>query len=158
VFARFTKEARTVVTEATAIARERGALRVEAEHLLLAITRGDSPAAAAMRRDGLDHEALTDALAAETTRSLAAVGITADTPAFSPFVESPRFARSAKAALEQSLRESIRHHDRHIGTLHVALAVLRPDRGTVPRALELAGHDRRLLRDAVTYTHPYANP
>ena len=48
---------------------------VEAEHLLLAATRLDIPAAEGLRTAGLDYDGLLDALDAETARSLAAVGV-----------------------------------------------------------------------------------
>jgi ATP-dependent Clp protease ATP-binding subunit ClpA len=145
MFERFTKQARAAVRGAAEIARERGAAHVEAEHLLLAVTQGNSAGARALRVCGLDFEALDAALVAETERSLAAVGVAAGTPEFSPFVESPKLATSAKAALAQALRESVARHDRHIGDLHLALAILRPDRGTVARALAIAGFDRESL-------------
>ena len=107
MFERFTKQARAAVSGAAGIARERGATHVEAEHLLLAVTQGNSAGAQALKVCGLDFDALDAALVAENERSLAAVGVTAGTPAFSPFVESPRLATSAKAALGQALRESI---------------------------------------------------
>ena len=151
MFERFTKPARAAVSGAAAIARERGATNVEAEHLLLAVTRGDSAGAHALKLCGLDFDALDAALVAENERSLAAVGVTAGPPEFSPFVESPRLATSAKAALAQALRESIARQDRHIGDLHLALAVLRPERGTVARALAIAGFDREALRTALGY-------
>lgn len=150
MFERFTKDARTVVRDATDVARELGAPSVEAEHLLLAVTRGDSPVADVLRGAGLDYEGLSDALVRETERSLAAVGVSADALAFSPYVEAPKLATSAKAVLEGALRVSVARRDRYIGTAHVVLAALRPDRGTVARALSLAGVDRDELRDAVT--------
>src|SRR6478609_5594872 len=61
------------VAEALGEARELGSPTVEAEHLLLALTRSDNAAAAALRAKGLDHDAVAEALAAETERSLAAV-------------------------------------------------------------------------------------
>src|SRR3954470_17735417 len=100
MFERFTKDARRVVSDATDIARGLGAPSVEAEHLLLAASRLDS-------RLGLDHETLLSALELETERSLAAVGVSADALSFSPYVETPRLATSAKVALEQSLRIAV---------------------------------------------------
>ncbi len=101
---RFTKEARLVVGDSIQVARDLGAPTVEAEHLLLAVAAGDAPAATVMRDAGLDFDGLAAALVAETTRSLAAVGVSADAVHFSPFVESPRLATSAKLALERSLQ------------------------------------------------------
>ena len=115
MFNRFTKAARAIATGATEIARDLGAPMVEAEHLLLAATRLDTPAAATLRAAGLDYDGLLDALEAETARSLAAVGVTASTPRFSPFVRAPRFAASAKLALERSLKVALARKDNFIG-------------------------------------------
>ena len=142
MFQRFAADARTIATDATEIARDLGAPMVEAEHLLLAATRLDAPAAQALHAAGLDYDGLLDALGAETARSLAAVGVTASTPAFSPFVRAPRFAASAKLALERSLKVALARKDTSIGVEHVVAAILQAPTGTVPRALECAGVDR----------------
>jgi ATP-dependent Clp protease ATP-binding subunit ClpA len=141
-FERFTKDARRIVGEATEIARELGSSTVEAEHLLLAATREDSPVARVLHEHGLDFDGLASALVAETTRSLAAVGVTAEPLHFSPFVERPRFATSSKLALERALRVAVARADRHLGVRHIVLGALRASAGTVPRALECAGVDR----------------
>jgi ATP-dependent Clp protease ATP-binding subunit ClpA len=145
MFNRFTQDARRVAEEAPRVARELGDSAVEAEHLLLAAARHDDAVARALCDQRLDFDGIATALAAETDRSLAAVGISADELTFSPFVETPRYATSAKWALELSLRLALERGDRRIGTGHVVLAVLRAQRGTVPRALALAGVDRTAL-------------
>jgi ATP-dependent Clp protease ATP-binding subunit ClpA len=140
---RFTKEARLVVADSFRVARDFGAPTVEAEHLLLAVAAGGAPAATVMRDAGLDFDGLAAALVAETTRSLAAVGVSADAlQQFSPFVERPRLATSAKLALERSLKAAVARNDKHIGSEHITLGALRATTGTVPRALECAGVDR----------------
>lgn len=150
VLHRFTKDARTVVEGAVEVARELGASSVEAEHLLLAVTRLDDPVAQALRWHGLDYDGVLRALELETERSLAAVGVAAERPSFSPFVKKPDFAHSSKAALEGSLRTALERDDNRIGTGHVVLGVLRARRGTVPRALGLAGVDHEELRAAIS--------
>lgn len=145
MFNRFTKGAGQVVEDAVALARELGASSVEAEHLLLAATRREDPTAVVLRGHGLDYDGLEAALEAETERSLAAVGVTAERPRFTPFPGTPRFSTSAKAALEGALRVATERSDRQIGAGHVVLGVLRPTRGTVPRALGLAGVNRDQL-------------
>ncbi|MDA0185295.1 hypothetical protein OJ997_33630 [Solirubrobacter phytolaccae] len=150
MFNRFTKGARGVVEDAVEIARELGASQTEAEHLLLAAARRDDPTAVVLRGHGLDYDGLEAALEAETGRSLAAVGVSAERPRFSPFPNKPRFATSAKSALEGALKAATERSDRHIGSGHVVLGVLRPTRGTVPRALGLAGVDQEELRQAVS--------
>ncbi len=105
MFERFTKDARRSSATPSTIARELGATSVEAEHLLLAVDpRRRARRGRAARRAGSTTTALSAALAMETERSLAAVGVTRRRAAFSPFVEKPRLATSAKAALEMSLR------------------------------------------------------
>jgi ATP-dependent Clp protease ATP-binding subunit ClpA len=142
MFNRFTGEARMVVSGAVDIARDLGASNVEAEHLLLAVTRGSGPAARTLAEAGLDFDGLCAALVAETTRSLAAVGVSADAVAFSPFVERPKLATSAKLVLERSLRVAIAEDDKRIGSKHIVLGALRATTGTVPRALQCAHVDR----------------
>jgi D-alanyl-D-alanine carboxypeptidase len=142
MFQRFTKDARTIVKDAVVVARELGSPTVEAEHMLLAVTRTSSVLA-------LDEATLRGALERETERSLAAVGVTAETPAFSPYVGDPKLATSAKVALQNALKESVARNDKEIRGAHIAAAILRPTHGTVPRALRIAGIDR---------PDPYANP
>jgi ATP-dependent Clp protease ATP-binding subunit ClpA len=149
MFERFTLSAREAVTEAEHRARDMGAMTVEAEHLLLAITSTDTRAARVLRAAGLDEEGLREALIAETTRSLAAVGVTVDALHFSPYVKSPKFGHSAKLMLERSLRIALARGDKHIGAEHITLAALQPAVGTVPRALECAGVDRVTLVSAL---------
>jgi ATP-dependent Clp protease ATP-binding subunit ClpA len=146
MFNRFTKDARRVVADAIDVARELGASAVEAEHLLLAVTRGGGAAARVLHDEGLDYDGLAAALVTETTRSLAAAGVTAaDALAFSPYVERPRLATSAKLALERALRVAIARADKQIAGEHITLGILRATTGTVPRALECAGVDRAAL-------------
>jgi ATP-dependent Clp protease ATP-binding subunit ClpA len=153
MFERFTKDARVVVTDAEAEARAGGIASIEAEHLLLAATRRDSPAAHALAELGLDREGVVRALEAETERSLLAVGITPSQleppgpPA--PTTGRLRAGASFKLALERALRVAVARGDRKIETGHVVLGVLRAEAGTVPRALELAGVDRAVVADRV---------
>ena len=97
-----------------------------------------------------DDEGLRAALAGETTRSLAAVGVSVAPLRFSPFVKTPRFGNSAKLVLERSLKVALARRDKHIGTEHLVLAALQPTVGTVPRALEQAGVDRAALISALS--------
>ncbi len=151
MFNRFTKGAGKLVTEAVDLAHELGSTTVEAEHLLLAAVRRDDAAATVLRGHGLDYDRLEAALTAETERSLAAVGVTATTtPHFTRFPSKPRFATSAKVTLEGALKIAAERRDKQISAGHVVLAALRPNRGTVPRALELAGVDRNELGAAIS--------
>jgi ATP-dependent Clp protease ATP-binding subunit ClpA len=145
MFERFAKPAREAAHEAQFVARDMGAMTVEAEHLLLAVTTTDTRAARVLRAAGLDEEGLREALIAETTRSLAAVGVTVDALHFSPYVKAPRFGNSAKLVLERALKIAVSRGEKQIGAEHLTLAALQPSVGTVPRALECAGVDRAEL-------------
>jgi ATP-dependent Clp protease ATP-binding subunit ClpA len=153
MFERFTREARLVVGGAEDEARALGSPTIEAEHMLLALTRLDTstPVGAALADAGLDHEALLEALDAERERSLLAVGISIgdfDLPPAHPS-SRPRMAAGAKSALEHALRISLVRGDKRIGSGHILLALLRAEAGTVPRALGEAGVDRAELNDRV---------
>jgi ATP-dependent Clp protease ATP-binding subunit ClpA len=142
MFERFAADARAVVAGAQEVARELGSPTIEAEHLLLAAARRPaSPLADA----GLDYDALLDALDAERTLSLAAIGIALEPPAASPPVDRPAFATSAKVAIQRALRAAVARGDKRMEARHVVLGVLRAQFGTVPRALEFAGFDRAAL-------------
>jgi D-alanyl-D-alanine carboxypeptidase len=148
MFERFTRPARAVVKGAEQEAIDRGSPTIEAEHMLLALARRDATLAAA----GLDHEGVLQALAAERERSLAAVGVAAsdfDIPP-APAVHKPRFAASAKTALERSVRAALERGDRRIEGGHLLLGLLDAEAGTVPRALAQAGVDRGELSAAVS--------
>ena len=141
MFERFTRDARTVVKAAETQARGMGSPTIEAEHLLLAL-------AAADRVPDLDHDAVLAALATQRERSLMAVGIPAadfDLPP-APVTRSPRFAASAKVALERSVRIAAQRSDRRLAAGHLLLGVLEAEAGTVPRALAAAGVDVDELR------------
>jgi ATP-dependent Clp protease ATP-binding subunit ClpA len=146
---RFTKDAKTVVVAARGEAEALGSPTVEAEHLLLALARRGEPALA---RAGLDHDAVVAALEAETAHSLSVAGVTWSAPpgrAATAMATAPRFAASAKLALERSLPAALERGENRLTSKHVLLGVLRADVGTVPRALALAGIDRRALAAAV---------
>jgi ATP-dependent Clp protease ATP-binding subunit ClpA len=147
---KFTSEARMIVGDAVDVARELGSPTVEAEHLLLAVTRGSGPVARTLKEAGLDFDGLCAALVAESTRSLAAVGVTADALQFTPFVDRPRLATSAKLVLERAVRTAGSDGDKRISSKHVVIGALRATTGTVPRALQCADVDRIALLDAVS--------
>jgi ATP-dependent Clp protease ATP-binding subunit ClpA len=147
MFERFAHDARAIVAAAADEEAPRlGSRTVEAEHLLLAL--------AARGVAGLDHATVEEALDAEQRASLAAVGVDVDVfdlPARRPTLLTPRFGTSAKAALEGTLKAALARGDRQLHAGHLLLGVLAPDRGTVPRALELAGLDREALREAAEH-------
>ena len=150
MFERFTTEARQVVKDAEAEARRLGSSTIDAEHILIALTRQDAtnPATAALHQLGLDYEAALEALESERRRSLAAVGVSAgdfELPRVA-MPSRPRFAATAKTTLERALRASVARGDRRITAGHVLFGLLRAEAGTVPRALQEAGVDPEELR------------
>jgi ATP-dependent Clp protease ATP-binding subunit ClpA len=157
MFERFTKSARVVVTHAETEARALGSRTIEAEHLLLSLTRDEgTPLQRVLAEAGLDHDAVRHALDAELERSLVAGGISPsdfDVARIPPqSTRRPRFATSAKLALERALRAAVARNDRRIEAAHLLLGILRAEAGTVPRALEAANVDRHALATATAAT------
>jgi ATP-dependent Clp protease ATP-binding subunit ClpA len=153
MFERFTREARLVVSDAEAEARELGSPTIEAEHVLLALAGLDraTTVGGVLAETGLDRDSVIEALDAERERSLAAVGISIgdfDVPPPRPS-SKPRMAAGAKSALEHALRIALARADKRIESGHLLLALLRAEAGTVPRALREAGVDRTELNDRV---------
>lgn len=148
MFERFTKDARAVVQEAQDEARRRASRTIEAEHLLLAL--------AARGVAGLDHARIDAALDEEERASLAAAGVSWEDfdpqPRHTDFKQ--RFGASAKAALADTVKLAVAREDKNLTSPHLLIAILSPDRGTVPRALELAELDREDLRLAAAASIP----
>lgn len=151
MFERFTSEARDVAVGAQTQARERGDAAIRPEHLLLALlAQADSSAQRVLAQLGADPVALRDA--ARPTRppdspdpeALATIGVDLDAvrraveAAFGPGAldrPSPAgrcrghipFTPDAKKTLELALREALALGDRHIGSEHVLLGLLRTE-------------------------------
>ena len=127
--ARFGPDARRAVVEAQTAARTMGHGRVDTEHLLLGILGSGPDAAGATLLDqcGLHRAAVEDDV-------VAIVGRGSDPP-----TGNIPFARSAKKALELSLREAIALGHRRIGTEHLLLALLQERKGVAAQVL--AHHD-----------------
>jgi ATP-dependent Clp protease ATP-binding subunit ClpA len=155
MFERLDKRSSTVVVQARDEARLLGATKLEAEHLLLALSRQSaSDAGRVLAQAGLDHDGLRDALDAELRRSLDAAGVTVGAVALAerplPSTGEPRWGASAKRALQRALTLAQQRGDRNLRPTYILLGVLGADEGTVPRALALAGVDaRRLVAIAV---------
>ena len=92
------------------------------------------------------------AIEQDLVAALAVVGVPASVVAAAPPQprgDSPSMSLAAKGALEHSLRVSLERADKRIDGAHILLALLRPEAGTVPRALAEADVDRRELNDLV---------
>ncbi len=169
MFERFTSGARTVVTGAQAHARDLGAARVGAEHLLLALADGTGDAAAALAAVGADAGTLRRAARRDDDPldpdALRAVGIDLDavraaaeatfgTGALEPPARRSGghlpFTAEAKKALELSLRHAVRLKQKRIETGHILLGVLHDDHSPATRALTGSGVDITALRADMT--------
>jgi ATP-dependent Clp protease ATP-binding subunit ClpA len=149
MFNRFAKSARRAAEEARRVAGELGSPTVEAEHVLIAVLRTDEIARRLLSGAGLDEGAIREAVDDEMRRSLAAVGVpgAAWDVQFTPRREPPAWATSAKRVLEGALELAADRGDHRIGPVHVLASALSGARGTLPRALDGAGVDRRALAD-----------
>lgn len=124
---RFSREARTLVTEASREATQRRADRhIGTEHLLIAgsaaLSRTDAALTASLLRSGLEEL---------DRRSLAAVGVVADRPGVATHPVRrrgrPPFTEGAKAALTASVEIAERFGHRNIEPLHVLGAIAERD-------------------------------
>jgi ATP-dependent Clp protease ATP-binding subunit ClpA len=141
-----------VLFEAKDEARRAGHGAVEAEDLLLALSKQPD-----IKVLGLEYSKLQEALAEEEQRCLASVGVVV-----SPFEPSrkPRATRrsawmgmglstSAKNALVRALRESARGGYKELTSRHLLLGLIAAEQGRVPRALRIAGIDSEELRSRI---------
>jgi ATP-dependent Clp protease ATP-binding subunit ClpC len=138
MFERFTDEARQIVVQAQAEARELGHNWIGTEHLLLALA-GDQGAAAAdvLESLGLEVDEAREQVVALVGRGDGAVG------GGIPF--SPR----AKKVLELSLREALALGHNYIGPEHILLGLVREDEGVAARILLEHEVTADMVRDRV---------
>ncbi|MGY1764631.1 Clp protease N-terminal domain-containing protein [Geodermatophilus sp. SYSU D00779] len=173
MFERFTSDAREVVVLAQEEARVLRHDHIGAEHLLLAQLRLDTPTTAVLRRHGLDHDGVAEAVAAHLggedldAEALRTLGIDLDAvrdvaeATFGPgALDAPRrrrrsspahipFTAGAKKVLELSLREALAMRARTITDGHIVLGLLRSG-GTALEVLRERGVDPGALRAELT--------
>lgn len=140
---------RELMTRAIDAAARNGSGAVEAEHILLALLSEPRSAAARIAaEDGLDHDALLDALRAERVHSLRAAGITGvDASRLQSTPRSrqrPTWGASIRTLMTEA-RTANRGPRHRMTEQEMFIAILRTELGTVPRALDLAGIDRAAL-------------
>jgi ATP-dependent Clp protease ATP-binding subunit ClpA len=145
------KYVHSILEDAGRAAKEDGSATIEAQHLLLAVASDPDPTTRQILTSaGLDRRAIREALDKEFERSLSAAGV--DLGAFdlqrtSAAHGRPRLGASAKLAVERGLGSAARKRD--LRPAHLLFGVLDARRGTLPRALELAGVDQTDLRTQV---------
>ena len=165
MFERFTKEARAVVVLAQAEATALEADRIGVEHLLLGLAGEQGAAARVLDPLGLGHAALRAELEGTgdgvDADALASIGIDLDEvrrrveESFGPgalgghCTARRAFSPEAKKALELSLREAIALGDRHIGSEHILLGVMRDPHEPVAGLLRRHDQTPEAVRAAV---------
>jgi ATP-dependent Clp protease ATP-binding subunit ClpA len=165
MFERFTKEARAVVLLAHDEAAALEADRIGPEHLLLGLAAEQGTAARVLAPLGLGHAALRAELErsgdALDAAALASIGIDLAEvrrrveESFGPGALGGHrrgrrpFSPDAKKALELSLREAIALGDRHIGSEHILLGVMRDPGEPVTGLLRRHGQTAEAVRAAV---------
>ncbi|NUU07473.1 Clp protease N-terminal domain-containing protein [Leifsonia sp. C5G2] len=140
---------RPIVIRSIVEAQERHSPAVEAEHLLLALSRdGSAPLREALASVGFDHDGLAAALDAERAASLRVAGVSplpAERLLAAPSLTRPRWGASAREALTRAHRIAGAHHRQRMDQLQLLAALLGLELGTVPRTVALAGVDPRAL-------------
>ena len=146
-----------LLTEAERIAREMGEEEPGAEHLLLsALGLPDGSAARALGSLGVDAARLRLALREEQADALVSAGVPRETaeamaePAPLGAAGVPLLYASGPSAREvfQEAGRLARSSKQRLVGAHVVAAVAELERGTLPRALDRLGVDRRRLADA----------
>lgn len=174
MFERFSTTARAAVLRAKEEAEALGHHYIGTEHLLLGLLDpGAGPAYEVLRASGVDANGVRAAvvrvvggrsreLGEEDAAALRTIGIDLDavlahvhesvgtTPAQEPGRSGRRgrspFTRRAKKVLELGLREAVRLGDRHVGSEHVLLGLIREGEGLAAKILTDAGVDLGELR------------
>ncbi len=158
MFERFTREARSAVVLAQEEARDHGADRITATHLLIGVLSGLAGDArrvledAGLTVDGVRAAAADRVLTDSDAEALRGIGIDLDAVAnavadrFGLDIRRPirrrfrtghiPFAASAKDALALGLREAIARQDSMIRCEHVLIGILRSDDDAVRAAVE----------------------
>jgi hypothetical protein len=143
-----TAEARDAVRFAREEARAVGSRVVGTEHLLLGVLHaGDSREVGVLEGLGVDLDSARGCLQPTMVSEDRAIEVTAtDTAAAA---KATGVSPLARACLEQSLRETIRRGDDHLGVEHLLLALVSRTDGGAARTLEQCGTSadtvRRLL-------------
>jgi hypothetical protein len=140
-----TAEARQAVRVARDEARAVGSRVIGTEHLLLGVLHAEgSREVGVLKRLGVDVVAARGCLQPTMAAEDRAIAVTAaDTAAAAAATGVSPLAR---ACLEQSLRETIRRGDGHLGVEHLLLALVSRTDGGAARTLEQCGTSAETVR------------
>lgn len=154
MFERFPRASRLVLERARDEAAVLGSKDLEAEHILLALTRDPDPVVhAVLSQAGLDRDSVRRAIEAQDEAALASVGVSRaafSLPPARPLMRAPGWGTSGKQVLIRARDAVMGRRDPTIQPGHLLLGVLRAEAGTVPRTLAFAGVDQK---DLATRTH-----
>lgn len=139
----FSKYVRAVLEQAEREAQSDHSVRIEAQHVLLAIAaQPETTAGQVLRSAGLDRAALREALKRELEYSLSSAGVSVAASALSRADAAPRRATELGESVRHALERGVAAVPRDPRPAHLLLGILLAPVGTVPRALALAGIDR----------------
>jgi ATP-dependent Clp protease ATP-binding subunit ClpA len=147
MFDRFPRASRLVLERARDEAAVLGSKDLEAEHILLALTRDADPVVQRVLSEaGLDRDAVRRAIEAQDEAALASVGVSRaafSLPPARPLMQTPGWGTSSKQTMIRAMDAGRRVARIEPG--HLLLGVLRAEAGTVPRALAFVGVDQAEL-------------
>ena len=132
-------------------ARETGSRKVEAEHILLALSRQQgTDAQQVLESAGLDHDAILEAMEKEFEQSLEAVGVSLPDAGFTHATGpakkyDPKFGQSGKLALKRAYDLEEKRLAPPLEPIHLLVGVLQAEAGTVPRILAASDADTTAL-------------
>ena len=145
-----------VLPAAERLAHADGIPQPGAEHLLLgALELPDGIARRALDAVGCDSGALQAALTQGHAAALRAVGVHADDEAIGAAMPAPTQAKGplrSQGSLQTALQRAVelaKDDGVSLGSGHLLLAVIEPERGTLAGALTRLGVDRAVLRAEV---------
>jgi D-alanyl-D-alanine carboxypeptidase len=146
LFNKNVKPFHTTIMLAKDEARDTGSRTIEAEHILLALSRQEgTDAQEILESAGLDHAAILDAIEREFEQSLSAVGVSPDVSDLAPRTIKtdlrPRFGQSAKLVLTRACDLVPKRVTPPLEPIHLLLGVLYAKAGTAPRILTVSGVD-----------------
>ncbi|SDM89238.1 Clp protease N-terminal domain-containing protein [Allokutzneria albata] len=137
-FARYTDDARKVLVYAQEEAKSAGNPEIGTEHILLGLLHApEALAARALAAEGASEQTVRAAV----ERVLP--------PAQQEVPEQIPFTANAKKVIQLTLRESLRHNSKHIGTEHLLLALMRAESGTGAKVVADLGISRQAVEDRI---------
>ena len=139
MFERYTEKARRVIFFARYEASQYGSTCIETEHLLLGLLREDHALARKLLGDKGGAQSLRDEIESQITRG----------ERISTSVEVP-ISTECKHILTMAAEESERLGNKHVGTEHLLLGILREDGCLAARLLTARGLTLARLREELT--------